>query len=245
MTDIQKAAAPRFVWGYWTTLGWVVVAFALSAGAGFIAVMVLRPEILTSAVNLMTDGPLISLSTLVSATVQVGVLALAARLTGWPAGEYLGLVRPAGRDAVVAFGALVAFLFAFDAITYLLGRDIVTPFQADTYRSARAAGTLPLMWLAFVVAAPIAEEIIFRGFLFRGWIRSARNAKPGIVVIAALFAIVHVQYDWFGIMQVFLIGLALGWARWRSGSTLLTILMHALINFWGTLQSMVKIEWLS
>jgi hypothetical protein len=33
-------------------------------------------------------------------------------------------------------------------------------------------------------------------------------------------------------------------ARWRSGSTLLTILMHVLINFWATVQSMIKVEWL-
>ena len=44
----------------------------------------------------------------------------------------------------------------------------------------------------------------------------------------------HVQYDWFGIVQVFFIGLRLAIARWRSGSTLLTILMHVLIHFWAT-----------
>ncbi len=29
-------------------------------------------------------------------------------------------------------------------------------------------------------------------------------------MISALFAAIHVQYDWFGILQVFLIGLLLG-----------------------------------
>jgi membrane protease YdiL (CAAX protease family) len=36
----------------------------------------------------------------------------------------------------------------------------------------------------------------------------------------------------------------LGWARWRSGSTLLTILMHVLANLWATIESMIKVEWL-
>ena len=53
------------------------------------------------------------------------------------------------------------------------------------------------------------------------------------------------QYDWFGIVQVFLIGLILAWARWRSGSVLLTIAMHALTNLWATLETMVKVDWLS
>ena len=34
-----------------------------------------------------------------------------------------------------------------------------TPFQTDSYGAAHAAGLLPLMWLAFVVAAPLGEEM--------------------------------------------------------------------------------------
>jgi membrane protease YdiL (CAAX protease family) len=46
-------------------------------------------------------------------------------------------------------------------------------------------------------------------------------------------------------LQVFFIGLLLAIARWRSGSTLLTIVMHVLINLWATIESMIKVEWLS
>jgi uncharacterized protein len=100
------------------------------------------------------------------------------------------------------------------------------------------------LWLTFVIAAPVAEEIMFRGFLFRGWVRSERSAIPGILIISALFAAIHVQYDWFGMLQVFFIGLLLAIARWRSGSTLLTILMHVIANLWATIESMIKVEWL-
>jgi uncharacterized protein len=180
-----------------------------------------------------------------SAAVQVGMLALAARLAGWPIGEYLGLVRPAMRPALIAIAVLIVFLLGYDGLTYLLGRDIVTPFQVDTYRTARNSGGLPLLWLTFVIVAPVAEEIMFRGFLFRGWARSESSAIPAIVVISLLFAAIHVQYDWFGMLQVFFIGLLLAIARWQSGSTLLTILMHVLANLWATIESMIKVEWLS
>jgi uncharacterized protein len=246
MSDITaETAVPRTPWGLWATLGWVILAFVLSAIAGVVALVIWRPDaVMSGGVDMLKDGPLISITTVASAVVQVGALALAAKLARWPAGEYLGLVRPATRPALIAIAVLIVFLLGYDALTYLLGRDIVTPFQLDTYRSARDSGTLPLLWLTFVIVGPIAEEIMFRGFLFRGWVRSERSAIPAILIISALFAAIHVQYDWFGILQVFFIGLLLAIARWRSGSTLLTILMHVLANLWATVESMIKVEWL-
>jgi len=246
MSDMTaETTEPRTPWGLWATLGWVLLAFVLSAIAGFVVVLIWRPEaIMSGGADMLKDGPLISITTVASAIVQVGTLALAAKLARWPVGEYLGLVRPAVRPALIAIAVMIVFLLAYDALTYLLGRDVVTPFQVDTYRTARDGGTLPLLWLTFVIVAPVAEEIMFRGFLFRGWVRSEQSAIPGILIISALFAAIHVQYDWFGMLQVFFIGLLLAIARWRSGSTLLTILMHVLINFWATVQSMIKVEWL-
>jgi len=239
---------PRPPWGLWATLGWVILAFALSSIAGVVVLLIWRPDVITSmssSADMLKDGPLISITTVASAVIQIGTLALAAKLAHWPAGEYLGLVRPATRPALIAIAVLIVFLLGYDALTYLLGRDIVTPFQFDTYRTARDGGTLPLLWFTFVIVAPVAEEIMFRGFLFRGWARSEQSTVPAILIISLLFAAVHVQYDWFGILQVFFIGLLLAIARWRTGSTLVTILMHVLANLWATVETMIKVEWLS
>jgi membrane protease YdiL (CAAX protease family) len=54
----------------------------------------------------------------------------------------------------------------------------------------------------------------------------------------------HVQYDWFTLGQIFCIGLLLGWLRWASGSTLLTIVLHILANLTATIQAAIKVEWL-
>jgi membrane protease YdiL (CAAX protease family) len=188
---------------------------------------------------------LLSLTTTVSNAIQIGALALIARLAHWPAGKYLGLIRPSRRDAVLALGTLALFLPAFDALTYLLGRDIVTPFQVTSYLSAQASGALPLLWFTFVVVAPAGEEITFRGFLYRGWVPSQRTVVPGVAFISALWAAMHVQYDWFGMLQLFLMGLLLGWARWRSGSATLTLLMHGIANLWAMLETVTKLQWLS
>jgi membrane protease YdiL (CAAX protease family) len=192
-----------------------------------------------------TDGLVFSALTVVTTVIQTAILVLAAWLAGWRVADYLGLVWPSAREAMIAVAAMVAFILGFDALTYLLGRDIVTPFQLDTYRSARESGGLLLLWITFVIVAPAGEEIMFRGFLYRGWAPSRRAVLPAIVVISAAWAIIHLQYDWFGIGQVFLVGLVLGWVRWRSGSTLLTFALHALANAWATVQTLAKVEWLS
>ena len=103
-------------------------------------------------------------------------------------------------------------------------------------------GWLPLLWFAVVVVTPFGEETLFRGFLFRGWLRSPRDAWPVIVITSLLWALIHVQYDWYVISQVFVSGLLLGWIRWATGSTLLAILLHGLINCEGMLESLLALH---
>ena len=121
----------------------------------------------------------------------------------------------------------------------------MTAFQQQSYATAAAEGWLLPMFLGAVIVAPAGEEIMFRGFLFRGWARSERSAWPAIVVISMLWAALHVQYDWTGILQIFVIGLFLGWMRWRSGSTLLTFFLHTLFNLEGTLETVLQIRFFS
>jgi hypothetical protein len=90
---------------------------------------------------------------------------------------------------------------------------------------------MALLWVAVALAAPLFEELFFRGFLFRGLCGSALGAAGAIVVTAALWALIHVQYDGYEIASIFAFGLVLGIARHRSGSTWTPIGMHALLNF--------------
>jgi len=185
------------------------------------------------------SGVAVSLVILISTPVQVTLLVLMARQTGDSAAHYLGFVPPRRSDIVVAILSVIGFIALGDGVSWLIGQDIVTPFQSDIYRTAAAAGWLPVLWLVVVVVTPIGEEALFRGFLFRGWLREPRDAWPVIGFSALLFAAVHVQYDLTVIAQVFVFGLLLGFFRWASGSIILTMLMHALVNFEGMLETML------
>src|SRR5262245_5127801 len=122
--------------------------------------------------NLASDGVFVILIVCISTPVQVLLLALMARWRGADPTDYLGLTLPCKGDVVVGIIAVAVFVVLADGISWLLGRDIVTQFQLDTYRTASAAGWLPWLFLTVVVVAPIGEETLFRGFLFRGWHRS-------------------------------------------------------------------------
>ena len=228
MTNIESLkTAPPKPWGIIATALWALLPSLILVVVAGVALALWTGGKLDRSQELRSNGPLLSLVTLVWTVVQVPVLVWAARRRGWQADDYMGWIVPNPRDAAVTLAVIVAFILTSDALTYLLDRDLVTPFQINIYRSAREAGGLVPLWIACVVAAPLSEEIMFRGFLYRGWARAPRAVVPAVVIISALWAILHVQYDWFVILQLFLLGLVLGWARWRSGSTMLTFAMHA------------------
>jgi membrane protease YdiL (CAAX protease family) len=173
-------------WGFWSTLLWGFLAFALGTVSVLGALFWLDwAQNVPEAQDDLWKSPWFPLLLIVTNIIQVAVLAWAARLSGWPIGKYLGLVRPRGRDVLFGFAALILVLGALEILTHLVGRSSVTPFQMEGYEAARAAGLVPLMWLAFVVAAPLGEEILFRGFLFRGWAASPLGA-PGTILVTSL-----------------------------------------------------------
>jgi len=175
-----------------------------------------------------------------AAIPQLAVLVLAVRWARAPVAPYLGLVLPRSRDLAAGLVLVGVLLALADGLTRLAGRDVVSPFQIDSYRAARAAGDLLMLWLAVSVIAPVIEEVTFRGFLYRGW---AGPLGPGgaVVATALLWALLHVQYDALDIAQIFVLGLALGYIRWRSGSTLLTILLHMLNNIIATIETAIRL----
>ena len=128
---------------------------------------------MSGGADMLKDGPLISITTVVSAVVQIGRWRWRQGSRAGPPATISGWCGRRSRRRSDRDRHHDRFLLGYDALTYLFGRDVVTPFQVDTYRTARDAGALPLLWLTFVIVAPVAEEIMFRGFLFRGWVRSA------------------------------------------------------------------------
>jgi membrane protease YdiL (CAAX protease family) len=232
-------------WGRVSTFGLAVFALLAGQMTALLALIWWYGQGLGHLPNFSGDGAAITLIIAVSTPVEVGLLALFARCAGVSAADYLGLIWPRRGEVVFGVTAMVVMIVAGNVLSWLLGRNLVTPFQLDIYKTASAGGWLLWLWLAIVVATPLGEEILFRGFLFRGWLRSPRDAWAVIVITSLLWALIHVQYDWYTIGQIFVFGLLLGWLRWATGSTILTILLHALINSEGMIETFVDLKWLT
>ena len=229
-------------WGRWATLGFGLVALLGGQAAALVALQWWFGRPLTQMPDFSGDGVAVTIVIFISIPVQLALLFLLAQRPGGSAADYLGLKVPSRGELMVGIAATVALIVVGDVLTWLFGHFLVTPFQLDIYRTASAAGWLPLLWLAVVVVTPIGEESLFRGFLFRGWLRAPRDVWPVILITAFLWAIVHVQYDWFVIFQVFCFGVMLGWLRWATGSTILTMLLHGVINVEGMLETLIALH---
>jgi len=226
------------IWGFAATLGFAVLAFGFGQAVGVGALTALK---VFDPQRVGYDGTAIAIVTLFGNPVQVVTLVLAARMTGEDVFAYFALNMPRRRDVIRAVAGLAVVILVGDALTLVLGSDLVPSFNLQIHRSAQADGALIWLWLALIVAAPVGEEILFRGFLFRGFVREPRDALPGILAITLIWSLLHIQYDWFGTGVVFTIGMLLGYVRLYSGSTTLVIVLHMLLNFESVLETVVAL----
>lgn len=241
LPDPQRTR-PSAPWGIPWTLAWMVLSFFV--GAAVATVFFATFQIDAARVNIGYDGVIIAIGALTSIPVQIGVLAGAARLRRWSPMEYFALNAPRRGEIIVAVGTIIAIDLLFNALLYLTGRDIVAPFQTEAYQTAQNAGWLFWLLVAIVIVAPLGEEIAFRGFMYRGLVRPGREWFA-IAAVSLAWALLHIQYDWLGMVQIFVLGLVLGWFRWASGSSTLTIIMHVLINLEAMIETAIKVEYFS
>jgi len=191
--------------------------------------------------TLSANGDVLALGTLLATPAVVGLIALLVRARRYPVRDYLALTWPPVRLVLIAFGGLAVLLGGSDLISYLLGRPLVPSVMVDVYRTA----WLPTLLLALVVLAPLGEETLFRGFLYKGITASRAGPVVAIIVSSVAWALLHVQYDWYGIISVAVTGLYLGVVRHCAGSLLVTMLLHAVANTVATLEIVVQEHWLT
>jgi membrane protease YdiL (CAAX protease family) len=102
--------------------------------------------------------------------------------------------------------------------------------MTETYGSAKADGTLTVYIIGLCIAAPIAEEFVFRGFVLLGWSQSFLGPIGAVVLSSLIWAAMHTQYNLFYMFWIFSFGILLGTLRLRNGSTWLTVILHAAHN---------------
>jgi hypothetical protein len=132
-----------------------------------------------------------------------------------------------GRRALGLVGAGVLLALAISYLETVLPMPSQVPFE-KLFTNADAAY---VMGVLAILAAPLMEELFFRGFLYPVLRRS--GAVIAIVVTSVAFALVHGgQYGWAWsvVLLMFLVGLVLTLVRARTGSVASGFLIHAGYN---------------
>ena len=226
-TDPQTEGGPPR-WGFWGTCAWGVAALAAFYAAQVLAMIGLAlwrdPDEFRGRSSNAVEAVA---TTLTSLPMTLLVLALAARLARVRFVDYFALYPIGRRTALFAVVCALGYGTLMSAVTYALGYPMLPSFVIGLYLTGCESGTLWLLLVPVVVAAPITEEFLFRGFLFRGWAGSRLGLVGAVVLASVIWAAMHIQYGWLGVTEIFGLGLLFGWLRYRSGSLLTTLLAHA------------------
>ena len=225
-------------WRWWEVVLVTIVAFVVGVLAATPLFLAFDPD-----PGGAVDAPGLLIST-VADVVLAGVLLLwlRARHPGWvriigwpPAGSRLresavgvgwGFLL---EIIAVATGALVSVL-----IESLTGQTVESPEQVSP--DLRGWGIVILVVLA-VIVAPVVEEFVFRGLLFRSvadrygfWIGALASAVPFGLTHVAVGAAVDLWALRFTLMVV---GAVLAWIHWRRRNLLANIVAHSTFNVIG------------
>jgi uncharacterized protein len=243
------AAAPAgrrpLVWKFWGTALWGLFGFA-AMSLGQIAVVVIfvlirgAPIGLGEAIRAVAgSGLALSLSVIAGLPATLAAVWCAIRLTSTPFADYLALRWPSWKDGLIGAVGLVVLVMGWEFLSRVTGREGSPDFMVDVLKSALSDGALWLLIIAFCVAAPVSEELLARGFLYRGWSETFLKAPGAICLSSLVWTGLHLQYDfdWFYFGEVFCLGLWFGYLRYRSQSIWLTIVLHGLNNLGAVVQS--------
>ena len=192
------------------------------------------------------DGTVVSLSIIIGCVLLVAVSVLLIRVRGGNVRKYLALQPFSWSVGIGMLGLLLMFMIGSQALTYLLNESPLV-FVDPLYQSVSSVW---LLIFAMVIVAPIYEELIFRGLLWSAiaeQFSNVANAEHRGTIVASLvtsviFAVIHLQYGIYEIGTIVVLALIFCYARIKSGSLLLPILLHIINNGAAMAQYLAEIS---
>lgn len=150
---------------------------------------------------------------------------------GWTPlqGRYLTL-------ALAGFGVyFVGYIIVVSVMSALIPSLNIEQKQNVGFEQAHTQLQLILTFVSLVLLPPIAEETVFRGFLFTS-LRRRFSFWLTTILVSLLFAVPHLQFGegapllWVAGLDTFVLSLVLCYVRERSNSIWPGVLIHMLKN---------------
>jgi len=146
--------------------------------------------------------------------------------------QELGLSRlPTWKDIGLAPAGFVVYLVGsvvlLAVVSTLIPAIDMDQVQQNGFENIGHRYEYVLAFVTLVVIAPVAEEVLFRGYLY-GKLRSKVPVWVAILLVSGLFAAIHGQ--WNVAVDVFALSIVLCILRELTGSIWSGILLHMLKN---------------
>jgi membrane protease YdiL (CAAX protease family) len=121
---------------------------------------------------------------------------------------------------------MAAAVGAYLLFAYLYSTLVVVPHQKDI---AEGFGPVPIQVLLIVLAAPISEEVCFRGMLFGG-LRTKLPRIAAALLCGLIFGGLHALTGITAVPPLIAFGFILALLYEKTGSVVPGILLHMLNN---------------
>lgn len=222
--EASPIEAERFPWATWGPFG-AVGATLLALFTGMIATV---PFVLVGGIEAGEDPE--GATAIAAQGVTALGLALIPIVWAWNLSDGLGAglralgfrtfrIGQALAWAAAGIGAYLAFAIIYSTV-------IGQPEQEEI---VDRFGPLGFQILLIVIAAPLAEEIAFRGLLFGG-LRKKMPMIPAALIGGAFFGLLHFATGWSAVPVLIFLGVVFAVLYEKTGSLWPPILLHAVNN---------------
>jgi len=165
------------------------------------------------------------------------VVILAVHHGGQSVLEYLGLSRPTLQAIGIGIGAqctLEIIPIGLRLMAFYGSCGLITGCPSISFNTSALARTDFAAWSTVIIMAPVCEEIVVRGFLYSGLVRSIKSPFIAIGITALVFTLMHVDVQLhpsgFRVLWLLGSGLLYGFLRWKTGSLWPSITAHVVGN---------------
>ncbi len=172
------------------------------------------------------NGTVMSLAMIFTFFVVVGTIWRLIRAKRGKFADYMAIKPFTWRDFLSTAILLIVLNVLISGVGIWLEREPMLFMD----KLAASAHPLWLLVLVIVIIVPIYEEMMFRGFMWSG-LAGSRLGEWGASILTSMgFALIHGQYAAVEWVEIFLLAMLFSYARWRSGSLLLPIMLHIMNN---------------
>lgn len=209
----------------------IVMGILVSLGALLAPWFLLEP-VFQAVIPILPASINVKIAIMTGVAMLVGLLIIVAALAAYNKRlRDIGLNKPKFLYFANAFVALVVYIAASMVVQIVIKAIFGESYNADETQdlgySALGGVEIAVAFICLVVLAPFTEEVIFRGFMFRG-LRRHLPFWITALAVSAIFGLVHGQ--WNVGLDVFAMSLISCYLVEKTGSLWPSIFLHVLKN---------------